>query len=57
MPSFKLEKLKLQIGALTRAIVNYDDEELKKHPDDAKVLLDLQRDLMAMYDTIKNPKI
>lgn len=57
MPSFNIDKLKLQIGALTRAIVNYYDEELKKHPDDAQILLDLQRDLMAMYDNIKNPKI
>lgn len=57
MPSFNIDKLKLQIGALIRAIVNYDDEELKKHPDDAQILLDLQRDLMEMYDTIKNPKI
>lgn len=51
MPSFKLEKLKLQIGALTRAIVNCENEK------DAKILLDLQRDLMKMCNLIKNPKI
>ena len=51
MHSFNIDKLKLQIGALTRAIVNCDNEK------DAKILLDLQRDLMEMYDTIKNPKI
>lgn len=57
MAEFNLKKLNLQIGALTRAIINYDDEELKKHPDDAKILLDLQRTLMSMVVTIKNPKI
>lgn len=57
MAEFNLKKLNLQIGALTRAIINYDDEELKKHPDDAKILLDLQRTLMSMVAMIKNPKI
>ena len=57
MAEFNLKKLNLQIGALARAIINYDGEELKKHPDDAKILLDLQETLMSMVVTIKNPKI
>ena len=57
MGDFSERKLNLQIGALTRAIINYDPKELEKHPDDAKILLDLQRTLMALFTTIKNPKI
>lgn len=53
MVEFNLKKLNLQIGALARAMINYDDEELKKHPNDAKILLELQETLMFMAVTIK----
>ena len=43
MPSLKSEKLNIQVGAITRAIINCDSEH------DAKILLEIQKDLMEKY--------
>lgn len=51
---FNYDLTKKQIGALTRVIVNLDDEYIKEHPEDAKLLLKLQETLIKICTTIKS---
>ena len=51
MPSLKSEKLNIQVGAITRAIINCDSEH------DAKILLEIQKDLMEKYVDAKKEEM
>lgn len=51
MPSLKSKKLNIQVGAITRAIINCDSEH------DAKILLEIQKDLMEKYVDAKKEEL
>jgi len=54
---FELDKLDVWIGVLARVMASYSEEDYKKHPDDIKELLDMQRTFMSLRMSLKESKI